>query len=197
MSQLIFATNNQHKLDEIKEILKGQFEVLGLKEFGINEDIPETGKNLSENAKIKSTFVFDKFGVDVFSDDTGLEIEALENRPGVYSARYAGEDGNSEANIKKILKELGDNSNRKAQFRTVISLIINGNEHQFEGIVKGRITKKKSGTSGFGYDPVFIPDGFSETFAEMPKEEKNKISHRARATQKLVDFLSKQKSNIY
>ncbi len=197
MPQLLFATNNQHKLEEIREILKDHFTILGLKEFGINEDIPETGKDLAENASIKSHFVFDKFGIDVFSDDTGLEIEALDNRPGVYSARYAGEDGNSEANIKKVLKELGNSNSRKAQFRTVISLILDGKEHQFEGIVKGGITKTKNGESGFGYDPIFIPEGYNETFAGMPIEIKNRISHRARATKKLVDFLAKQKTKIY
>lgn len=189
MKKLVFATNNQHKLQEIREILLNKFEILGLKEFGFYEDIPETGKTLSENATIKSDSIFKEFNIDVFSDDTGLEIDALDGRPGVYSARYAGKDGDSEANIKKVLAELQNKTNRKARFRTVISLILNAKEHQFDGIVEGRITTKKHGSSGFGYDPIFIPDGYSETFAEMPVEEKNKISHRARATQKLVEFL--------
>jgi len=189
MKKLVFATNNKHKLQEIREILIDEFEILGLKEFGVNDDIPETGKTLSENAAIKSGFIFKEFDIDVFSDDTGLEIDALDGRPGVYSARYAGEDGNSKANIKKVLNELQNETNRKARFRTVISLILDGKEYQFDGKVEGRITDKKHGSSGFGYDPIFIPDGYKETFAEMSNEEKNKISHRARATQKLVEFL--------
>jgi len=189
MKKLVFATNNKHKLQEIREILIGEFKIMGLNEFGVNDDIPETGKTLSENAAIKSGFIFKEFNIDVFSDDTGLEIDALEGRPGVYSARYAGEDGNSEANIKKVLVELQNKTNRKARFKTVISLIIEGKEYQFDGKVEGRITNEKYGTSGFGYDPIFIPDGYELTFAEMSNEEKNKISHRARATQKLVDFL--------
>lgn len=189
MKKLVFATNNEHKLQEIKEILKDKFEILGLKEFGVNEDIPETGKDLSENATIKSAYIFENFNVDVFSDDTGLEIEELNNRPGVYSARYAGEDGNSEANMKKVLFELKENTNRKARFRTVISLIINGKEFQFEGKVEGKISLEKHGITGFGYDPIFIPNDYNITFAEMTSEEKNKISHRGRATAKLVEFL--------
>lgn len=189
MKKLVFATNNQHKLEEIREILLNKFEILGLKEFGVNDDIPETGKTLSENASIKSGFIFDEFNIDVFSDDTGLEIDALDGKPGVYSARYAGEDGNSEANISKVLTELQNKTNRKARFRTVISLILDGKEYQFEGKVEGRIIDKKHGSSGFGYDPIFIPDGYKETFAEMSSDEKNEISHRGRATKKLVDFL--------
>lgn len=189
MKKLVFATNNQHKLQEIREILHNKFEILGLKEFGFNEDIPETGKTLSENATIKSEFIFEEFNIDVFSDDTGLEIDALDGRPGVYSARYAGEIGDNEANIDKVLTELQNKTNRKARFRTVISLILNAKEYQFDGIVEGRITNKKHGSSGFGYDPIFIPNAYDQTFAEMSNEEKNKISHRAKATQKLVEFL--------
>jgi len=192
MKKLVFATNNQHKLNEIKSILGNKFNILGLKEFGIDYDIPETGKNLAENAFIKSNFIFTKFAVDVFSDDTGLEIDALNGRPGVYSARYAGEDGDSEANIKKVLAEMKHKFNRKARFRTVISLIIDGKEHQFDGIVEGVITDTKKGDSGFGYDPIFMPDNYEETFAEMSNNEKNKISHRALATKKLIEFLNKK-----
>ncbi len=194
METLVFATNNEHKLQEIKEILKGRYEILGLKEFGFMGDIPETGITLSENALIKSSFIFERFGIDVFSDDTGLEIDALNGRPGVYSARYAGEDGNSEANIKKVLTEMKDAKKRSARFKTVISLILNGKEHQFEGKVEGEITTEKYGTSGFGYDPIFIPNAYKQTFAQMPIDEKNKISHRAKATIKLVDFLLKLKT---
>ncbi len=194
METLVFATNNEHKLQEIKEILKGRYEILGLKEFGFMGDIPETGSTLSENAFIKSSFIFEKFGIDVFSDDTGLEIDALNGRPGVYSARYAGEEGNSEANIKKVLTEMKDAKNRSARFKTVISLILNGKEYQFEGKVEGEITTEKYGTSGFGYDPIFIPNAYKQTFAQMPIDEKNKISHRAKATIKLIDFLLKLKT---
>ncbi len=194
METLVFATNNEHKLQEIKEILKGRYEILGLKEFGFMGDIPETGITLSENALIKSSFIFERFGIDVFSDDTGLEIDALNGRPGVYSARYAGEDGNSEANIKKVLTEMKDAKNHSARFKTVISLILNGKEYQFEGKVEGEITTEKQGISGFGYDPIFIPNAYKQTFAQMPIDEKNKISHRAKATIKLVDFLLKLKT---
>ena len=195
MKRLIFATNNEHKLEEIKKILKGKYEVLGLKEFGFVGDIPETGSTLSENAFIKSNFIFDRFGIDVFSDDTGLEIDTLNLEPGVYSARYAGEDANSEANIKKVLAKMKGNENRDARFKTVISLILNGKEYQFEGKVEGKITTEKYGASGFGYDPIFIPNGYKQTFAEMPSEEKNKISHRALATVKLVAFLLENRIN--
>ncbi len=192
MQRLVFATNNKHKLEEIKEILKGKYQIIGLNEFGINEDIPETGTTLSENASIKSHYIYSKFGIDVFSDDTGLEIDVLNGRPGVYSARYAGEDGNSEANISKVLAEMEDSISRTARFKTVISLILNGKEYLFNGKIEGKITTKKYGISGFGYDPIFIPNQFSYTFAEMPLDEKNKVSHRALATAKLVNFLTKK-----
>ncbi|PLX14408.1 MAG: non-canonical purine NTP pyrophosphatase [Marinilabiliales bacterium] len=190
--KLVFATNNEHKLKEIKEILSGKFSVYGLKEIGFNEDIEESGSTLNENASIKSHTIHDRFNIDVFADDTGLEVEALNNRPGVYSARYAGEDGNSEANIKKLLEELSGKDNRNARFRTVISLIINDKEFQFEGRVYGKIAYKKYGKDGFGYDPVFLPDGYEKSFAEMTSEEKNRISHRANAMAKFIDFLSKE-----
>ena len=189
MRKIIFATNNKHKLEEVQQILAGNFEVLGLNEIGFAGDIPETGKTLEENASIKSKFVFEKFGMNCFSDDTGLEIEALDERPGVYSARYAGEDGNAENNIAKILSELHGIENRKARFRTVVSLILDGKEHFFEGIANGQISDEKRGGVGFGYDPVFIPDGYNQTFAEMSSELKNTISHRKKAMDKLVSFL--------
>lgn len=189
MDKIVFATNNAHKLEELRGLLKGKFEVVGLKDIGFGGDIPETGTTLEENASIKSRFVFERYNLDCFSDDTGLEIEALDGRPGVYSARYAGEDGDAEKNIIKVLAELKDKENRKARFRTVISLIKNGKEHQFEGVVDGHIINTKKGRTGFGYDPIFVPDGYGKTFAEMTAEEKNQISHRGRATKKLIGFL--------
>ena len=192
MKKLIFATNNQHKLGEIKNILSGKYEVFGLKDIGFAGDIPEIGTTLQENASIKSKFVFEKYKMDCFSDDTGLEIDALGGKPGVFSARYAGEDGNSEKNIKKVLSKMAGSSNRKARFKTVISLILNGKEYFFEGKVDGRIIFKKRGATGFGYDPIFIPDGYKRTFAEMDLATKNKISHRAMASAKLVQFLENE-----
>ena len=192
MRKIIFATNNKHKLEEVQQILANNFEVLGLKEIGFEGDILETGKTLEENASIKSKFVFEKFGMNCFSDDTGLEIEALEGGPGVYSARYAGEEANAEKNIAKVLNELRGKQNRKARFRTVVSLILDGKEHFFEGIVNGQIIDEKRGGDGFGYDPVFMPDGYELTFAEMPAEQKNKISHRSRAINKLARFLNQR-----
>lgn len=192
MQQIIFATNNKHKKDEVSHLLPG-FEVLTLSEIGISEDIPETGETLEENALIKANFVFEKTGLDCFADDTGLEVEALGGKPGVYSARYAGEPADPQANIDKLLAELKDIENRKARFRTVIALIQNGEPVFIEGIVNGRIIECRSGASGFGYDPVFIPDGYAQTFAQMSLEEKNKISHRGKATRKLVEFLNSSK----
>ena len=189
MREIVFATNNLHKLSEIREILKSQFQILSLNDIGFNEDIPETATTLEGNALLKSGFIYKKFGKDCFADDTGLEVEVLNGRPGVYSARYAGIENDADKNTAKLLNELKNTCNRNAQFRTVISLIIGGKEHQFEGIVKGKIAKAKSGTKGFGYDPVFIPEGSEKTFAEMSPIEKNKISHRALATQKLLTFL--------
>lgn len=192
MEEIIFATNNGHKLSEIQQIIGDRFRIIGLSEFGITEEIPETGTTLEENASLKSNYIYQRHKVDCFADDTGLMIDALDGRPGVYSARYAGENGNAEKNIEKVLDELHGVKNRAARFITVISLIYKGQEFLFEGKVEGRIIENKKGLIGFGYDPVFIPDGYQETFAEMPAEIKNKISHRANATKKLVDFLLNQ-----
>ncbi len=190
MQHIIFATNNQHKLEEIRHILKDKFKVSGLRDIGYNGDIAETGLTLAENASIKSHFIYEKFGIDCFSDDTGLDVEALDGRPGVYSARYAGEDGNAKNNIRKLLNELEGVENRNASFKTVISLIMNGKEYLFEGKVSGEIIKNELGSTGFGYDPVFVPNGYDHTFAEMSSVLKNKISHRAKAMEKLIRFLN-------
>jgi XTP/dITP diphosphohydrolase len=187
--ELVFATNNKHKLEELQSIIGDKFKLLSLKDIGCYEEIPEEQPNLEGNASQKSSYVFNKYAYPCFADDTGLEIEALNGEPGVYSARYAGEEKSSEANMKKVLNKLEKINNRKARFRTVISLIINGEEKQFEGIVDGEIIKIKRGGSGFGYDPIFQPTGFEETFAEMNLGKKNKISHRGRAVQKLVQYL--------
>jgi XTP/dITP diphosphohydrolase len=189
MEKIIFATNNLHKLDEVTQILRDKFNVLGLKDIGFDGDIPETGTTLEENAEIKSSFVHDRFGLDCFSDDTGLEIEALGGRPGVYSARYAGENGNAEKNMIKVLKEMEQVKDREARFRTSVCLILDGVTYFFDGIVEGTITRSKKGVGGFGYDPIFIPDGYDMTFAQMPAELKNSISHRGRAIEKLAHFL--------
>ncbi|MFK5854725.1 MAG: non-canonical purine NTP diphosphatase [Bacteroidota bacterium] len=190
MKKIVFATNNEHKLEEIKNILKDDFEVLSLLDIGFNEDIPETGDTLSENASQKSHTIYSRFNIDCFSDDTGLEVEALNGRPGVYSARYAGEGCSFEDNVNKLLHELKGHDNQNAAFSTVISLILNGKEFQFEGRIEGQITNDKFGKGGFGYDPIFKPNGFDITFAEMDAETKNRISHRALATKKLVTFLN-------
>ncbi|MBU0289454.1 non-canonical purine NTP diphosphatase [Hallella faecis] len=195
--KIVFATNNQHKLQEIREILDDQFEILSLADIGCHEDIPETGNTLEANAHQKAEYVFDHYHIDCFADDTGLEVDALGGAPGVHSARYAeGTDHNSEANMAKLLRELGDNDNRKARFRTVISLIqmeggnpVCSREYQFEGVVEGRIDREKHGSEGFGYDPVFIPEGYDKSFAELGEEIKNQISHRARAVKKLAEWL--------
>ena len=187
--ELVFATNNDHKLKEIQQILGKAYQLKGLKDIGCTEDIPETGETLEENASIKSIYVLDRFKMDCFADDTGLEIDALNGRPGVYSARYGGESHNAEKNIERVLSELKGIKNRKARFRTVISLRWKGEEYVFEGIVVGKIIDDRRGDEGFGYDPIFIPDAYNETFAEMDAKEKNKISHRGRATQKLIKFL--------
>ena len=189
---LVFATNNQHKLEELQAILGNKFRLLSLKDIGCDEDIPEEQPTLEGNASQKSHYVYNKFGYNCFADDTGLEIEALNGEPGVYSARYAGEAKSAEANMEKVLDKLAKINNRNARFRTVISLIINGKETLFEGIVNGEILKEKKGDSGFGYDPIFMPGGFDKSFAEMEMAEKNKISHRGRAVQKLVDFLDEK-----
>lgn len=191
IKKLVFATNNAHKLDEIRAILGDKIEVLSLKDINCDTDIPETADTLEGNAALKAEYIYKNYGLDCFADDTGLEVEALGGAPGVYSARYAGGDGHdSEANMRKLLKELDGEQNRKAQFRTAICLIEQGEEHLFEGIVKGSIIEQKRGASGFGYDPVFMPEGYEETFAEMGNAEKNKISHRARAVEKLCEYLN-------
>ncbi len=187
--ELVFATNNKHKLEELQAILGDKIILKSLNDIGCNEEIPEEQPNLEGNANQKSTYIFEKYGYSCFADDTGLEIEALNGEPGVYSARYAGEEKSSEANMGKVLNKLAKINNRKARFRTVISLIIDGDEKQFEGIVEGEIIEKRRGGSGFGYDPIFQPNGFEETFAEMNLEDKNKISHRGRAVQKLINYL--------
>lgn len=197
--KLLFATNNEHKINEIRRVLKGDIELLYMKDIkkkyfekiNFNGDIPENQDTIEGNASEKSWFVFDNFEMNCFADDTGLEIEALNGEPGVKSARYAGDDKDSFANMKKVLQKLDGIENRKARFKTVISLIIDGKEQLFEGIVNGKIITEARGMSGFGYDPIFVPDGYDITFAEMSISEKNKISHRARATQKLIDYLNK------
>lgn len=190
--KLVFATNNRHKLDEVRAIVGDRVEVLSLNDIECHDEIPETADTLQGNALIKARYIYDKYGLDCFADDTGLEVEALGGEPGVYSARYAGEECSSEANMQKLLHNLTGKSNRNAQFRTVIALIINGEEKLFNGIVKGSITEEKRGDSGFGYDPIFIPEGFSESFAQMSSEQKNSISHRYRATEQLSNYLKEK-----
>lgn len=190
--KLVFATNNKHKLEEVRDILGEKVEVLSLKDIDCHDEIPETADTLQGNALIKARYIYEKYGVDCFADDTGLEVEALGGAPGVYSARYAGEECNSEANMHKLLHNLTGKSNRKAQFRTVIALIIDGEEKLFNGIIKGEITTEKRGDSGFGYDPIFIPEGFTVSFAQMGNEEKNKISHRYRATEQLSKYIKEK-----
>lgn len=187
--KLVFATNNRHKLDEVRDILGNRVEVLSLNDIGCHDDIPETADTLQGNALIKARYIYEKYGTDCFADDTGLEVDSLNGEPGVYSARYAGEECNSEANMLKLLQNLTGKSDRKAQFRTVIALIVNGEEKLFNGIVKGTISEEKMGNSGFGYDPIFIPEGFSESFAQMSSDMKNSISHRYRATEQLSKYL--------
>ena len=189
--KIVFATNNAHKLSEVKAVLGEGFELVTLKEVGITEDIPETGETLDENASIKARYVYERTGLDCFADDTGLEVEALNGAPGVRSARYATDGHDFAANNRKLLKELEGEKNRKARFRTVISLIRSGVEQQVEGIVNGHIATAESGCEGFGYDPLFIPEGKSVTFAEMTAQEKNSISHRGRAVAELVKVLTK------
>ena len=186
---LIFATNNAHKLTELKGAVEGKISIAGLSEIGCTEDIPETADTLEGNALQKARYIYKKFGKDCFADDTGLEIEALGGRPGVYSARYAGEGKSFEDNMNKVMEELQGITNRNACFRTVIALILKGEEHLFEGKICGTILTEKHGSQGFGYDPIFQPEGYTITFAEMPLEEKNRISHRGRAVQQLTAFL--------
>ena len=204
MKRIVFATNNQHKLQEIRDILGSDYEVVSLKEIGCDVDIPETGNTLEENALQKAQYIYDHYHISCFADDTGLEVEALDGAPGVHSARYAeGTDHDSEANMAKLLRELDGKENRQARFRTVICYIENQDVcscgctsikkvHQFEGIVNGRIATEKHGTEGFGYDPIFVPEGYDQSFAELGEEIKNGISHRARAVAKLVEYLKKK-----
>ena len=204
MKRIVFATNNQHKLQEIRDILGSDYEVVSLKEIGFDVDIPETGNTLEENALQKAQYVYDHYHVSCFADDTGLEVEALDGAPGVHSARYAeGTDHDSEANMAKLLRELDGKENRQARFRTVIGYIEKQDVcpcgctsikkiHQFEGIVNGHIATEKHGTEGFGYDPIFVPEGYDQSFAELGEEIKNGISHRARDVAKLVEYLKKK-----
>ena len=190
--RLVFATNNAHKLEEIRAILGNSIEILSLADIHCHADIPETADTLEGNARQKSRYVYEHYGLDCFADDTGLEVESLGGAPVVYSARYAdGQGHDSQANMNKLLKEMEEKNDRKAQFRTIISLIEKGEERQFEGIVKGQITREKRGESGFGYDPIFQPDGYETTFAELGSDIKNRISHRARAVAALCDYLRK------
>lgn len=193
--KLIFATNNQHKIEELKNFVGNQIEILSLKEAGIDIDIPEPYETLEENASEKSRTIYKLTGENCFSEDTGLEVDALHGEPGVKSARYAGEGRSFKDNIDKLLKKLGENPNRKARFRTAISLIIDGTETQFEGICEGKIITEEKGKDGFGYDPIFVPEGDSRSFAEMTIPEKNRYNHRAKAAAKLVAFLQSLKSN--
>jgi XTP/dITP diphosphohydrolase len=187
--KLVFATNNAHKLEEVAGKLSGQIELLTLNDIGCHDDIEETGTTFHENASIKSRYIWHKYQLNCFGDDSGLEIDALNGEPGVYSARYAGSHGDNAANMDKVLQKLGNETNRKARFRTVISLITDGKETFFEGAVEGTIRHERSGSGGFGYDPIFQPDGYAITFAEMTMEKKNTISHRAKAVEKLVAYL--------
>ena len=187
--KLVFATNNLHKLNEIKNLIGSDIEIVSLLEIGCTDDIPERGTTLETNASQKSLYIFNKFKCNCFADDTGLEIVSLNRRPGVYSARYAGEECNFEDNMNKVLSEMQGFKNREACFRTVISLIISGKEIQFEGRVDGTILTAKHGNKGFGYDPIFQPDGYDQTFAEMPLDIKNSISHRGKAVKKLIEYL--------
>jgi len=187
--ELVFATNNKHKLEELQAILGNQFKLLSLNDIGCNEEIPEEQDTLEGNASQKAFYIYNKFGRNCFADDTGLDIEALNGEPGVYSARYAGDERSAEANMDKVLDKLAKIKNRNARFRTVISLVISGLEKQFEGVVEGEILAEKRGGSGFGYDPIFQPTGFTLSFAEMNLKDKNQISHRGRAVEKLVNYL--------
>lgn len=189
--KLVFATNNKHKLDEVRKITSHHpVEIVSLAEINCFDDIPETADTLEGNALQKAHYIQEKFGLNCFADDTGLEVEALNNAPGVYSARYAGPGHDSEANMKKLLHEMEGKENRKARFRTVIALVWNGKTYTFDGIVNGTITTTKRGENGFGYDPIFIPEGYEQTFAELGNDIKNQISHRAKAVEKLDEFLT-------
>jgi XTP/dITP diphosphohydrolase len=190
--QLVFATNNLHKIKEVSFMLGGKVELLSLNNINCSVDIPETAATLEGNALLKARYVYENYGLNCFADDTGLEVEVLNNEPGVYSARYAGEEKDSQANMQKLLQKLEGKENRKACFRTVIALILYEKEHLFEGIVHGEIIKERQGNFGFGYDPVFVPEGYVKTYAELGNDVKNAISHRAMAINKLCEFLSSQ-----
>ena len=187
--RLVFATNNKHKLEEMRAILGGKVELLSLADIDCHDDIPETADTLEGNALIKARYIYDKYGCSCFADATGLEVDDLGGEPGVYSARYAGENNDSEANMRKLLQNLTGKSERSAQFRTVIALIIEGKENLFEGIVRGRIAEERQGEAGFGYDPIFVPEGCDESFAQMAAEKKNSMSHRSRAAAALNEYL--------
>ena len=188
--KLVFATNNKNKIKEVKPFIPAHIELLSLEDIGCTEDIPETAETIEGNARQKVDYIVKNYGYDCFADDTGLEVETLNGAPGVVSARYAGEEKNNEANIDKLLQELGQETNRKARFKTVIALHLNGDHFSFCGICPGNIIFERRGKDGFGYDPVFQPEGYSQTFAEMTLEEKSGLSHRGRATRKLIDFLA-------
>ena len=188
--QLVFATSNKNKIKEASLLISPQITILNLSEIGCNEIIPETTNSIEGNALQKATYVFEKYGYNCFSDDTGLEIEALNGKPGVFSARYAGENNNAAANMQKVLTEMDEIKNRKARFKTAIALIMNSKKIVFEGIVTGSIIREKRGNNGFGYDPIFVPDGFDKTFAEMDLNEKNLLSHRGKAFKKLMNYLN-------
>lgn len=195
MKKIVFATNNPHKLSEVRSILGKDVNVVSLSEIGCDDEIPETADTLKGNAELKALYVYEKYNIDCFADDTGLEIEILEGRPGVYSARYAGEPSNSQKNITKVLEEMAGKENRKAQFRTVICLIEGGIKTFFEGKIEGKIAEFLSGDNGFGYDPIFVPFGHDKCFAELSSLEKNKISHRALAVKHLTNYLKEKDSN--
>ncbi|MBC8882450.1 non-canonical purine NTP diphosphatase [Flavobacterium piscinae] len=189
--QFVFASNNPNKIKEIQLLLPKEIKILSLEDIGCLEDIPETASTIEGNAILKANYVTEKYGYTCFADDTGLEVEALNGEPGVYSARYAGQQKNADDNMNKLLSNLANKENKKAQFKTVICLNLNGYQHVFEGIIKGEIINEKRGSEGFGYDPIFIPNGYDKTFAEMSIGEKSKISHRGLAVEKLVHFLNK------
>ncbi len=190
--KLVFASNNKNKIQEIQALVPNTIQILSLEEIGCTEDIPETADTIEGNAILKANYVTEKYGYDCFADDTGLEVEALNGAPGVYSARYAGEQKNANDNMDKLLSELEDKSNRKANFKTVIALNLEGNQNLFTGIINGKIIEDKIGTNGFGYDPIFVADGYEKTFAELTMEEKSTISHRGIAVKELILFLQKQ-----
>lgn len=193
IKKLVFATNNKNKLKEVRDILGENIDILSLNDISCHVDIPETENTIERNSLQKAKYIYDNYHLDCFADDTGLEVEALNGEPGVFSARYAGIEHDSKANIRKLLANMKDKQNRNAQFRTAICLIIDGKNHLFEGIIKGKIIRTEKGTGGFGYDSVFVPDGYDKTFAELGEEIKNKISHRAKAIKLLSDFLLTQR----